>query len=194
MKRKKTERTTVTACEQRRANIHCTEMHFSEKKKKKRNVVTRNTGSDTKGVKPRKRQRKILEEEALCVLRTLDKVQHKAKYVWGRTEARGEAAPKSVCNRKYMEPCWALLQLFLCGLASPVTASDYMRHVQKIRILGKEAMFKRLMLLYLLTDSLILTLVPSFALHTKNSQGSHGYFQFIVQRRFWKFFSEQCRR
>ena len=47
VKRKKTERTTVIAYEQRRANIHCTEMHFSENKKKRRNVVTRNTGSDT---------------------------------------------------------------------------------------------------------------------------------------------------
>lgn len=47
VKRRKTERTTVTACEQRRANIHCTEMHFGENKKKRRNVVTGNTGSDT---------------------------------------------------------------------------------------------------------------------------------------------------
>lgn len=31
---------------QRRANIHCTEVHFRGSKKKRRNMVTRNTGSD----------------------------------------------------------------------------------------------------------------------------------------------------
>lgn len=32
---------------QRRANIHCAEVHFRGNKKKRRNMVTRNTGSDT---------------------------------------------------------------------------------------------------------------------------------------------------
>lgn len=135
---------------QRRANIHCAEVHFRGNKKKRRNRVTRNTGSDTVKDKGKgKTKENTRGRGSLCFIKAWQSITQSKICV---REDRGaqRSNDKVICNREYVKPCWAWLGSSLCGLASPVTASDHVRHAIDRRV-GKAATFKRLMPVYLLT-------------------------------------------
>lgn len=93
-------------------------------------MVTRNTGSGTVKDKGKEKTKENTKGRgSLCFTKARQSItQSKIRLKQDRGAQRSN--DKVICNREHMDPCWARLGSSLCGLASPVTASDHVRHMQ----------------------------------------------------------------
>lgn len=98
--------------------------------KKRRNMVTRNTGSDTVKDEGREKTKENTKGRgSLCFTKAWQNITQ-SKICLRQDRGTWRSNDKVICNRESMELCWATLGSSLCGLASPATASDRVRHMQ----------------------------------------------------------------